>query len=326
VVDSQNRVYCNVDETLTVFDSDGNVLVATALAGPGAVALSSDEATIYVAEESVLGAYASSDGAAIWSYDTETGSPIHGEPVVAADGEICFGSWDTFVYCLDVNGTFLWKYETGGAIAPLAGPTLSADETAIYVGAGDPNEDTDGTLYALDRDGALLWSETVDQQRSSGVAAAPDGSLFVNGGGRSHHLNSDGDELWESNADLASNLLPAYASQGIVYNGTAEGLIVALDAASGDELWTYQTGENPDYDGTDIHDPQFGTLTSPIIDVNGNVYLGAIDGKMYALDLDGNLLWTYETGDSINENGPAIGPDGTLYFSSSDGTIYAIAD
>lgn len=327
VVDSQNRVYANTTNTLFSFDENGTILWSVTLTGAGAAALSSDEATVYVAEESILSAYTTTDGTLEWSYDTGSGSPIHGEPVVASDdGTICFGSWDHFVYCLNSDGTLQWKYETDGSIAPLASPTFSADETAIYVGSGDPNEDADGKLYALDRDGVLQWSETVDSMRASGVAAASDGSLYINGGGRSHHFDSDGTSLWESDPDLVSNLLPALASQGIVYSGTAEGLISAIDAETGDLLWSYQTGENPDYDPTNIHDPQYGVVSAPVIDSNGTVYMGAVDGKMVALDTDGTVLWTYETGDGINENGPAIGPNGTLYFSSSDGTIYAIGE
>lgn len=326
VVDSQNRVYTNTANTLLSFDENGTILWSVTLAGAGAAALSSDEATVYVAEESILSAYATADGALEWSYDTETGSPIHGEPVVASDdGTICFGSWDHFVYCLNSDGTLQWKYETDGSIAPLASPTFSADETAIYVGSGDPNEDTDGKLYVLDRNGALQWSETVDSMRASGVVAASDGTLFINGGGRSHHFDSDGTSLWESDADLASNLIPALAaSQGILYSCTAEGLINAIDADSGDLLWSYQTGENPDYDPNNIHDPQFGVLSAPIVDSTGVLYAGAVDGVMYALDSSGNVLWTHTTTDAINENGPAIGPNGTLYFSSSDGTVYAV--
>jgi outer membrane protein assembly factor BamB len=51
-----------------------------------------------------------------------------------------------------------------------------------------------------------------------------------------------------------------------------------------------------------------------------------MDGKMYALKRDGSLLWSYQTDGAIAEAAPALGADGTLYFSSDDGYVYAIQD
>ena len=39
--------------------------------------------------------------------------------------------------------------------------------------------------------------------------------------------------------------------------------------------------------------------------------------------VDGTILWTFETGDGI-ESSPVIGSDGTIYFGSHDGYLYAV--
>lgn len=64
----------------------------------------------------------------------------------------------------------------------------------------------------------------------------------------------------------------------------------------------------------------------PVVDKEGTVYIGSVDGKMYAVGKDGKLLWEYQTGNKISEASPAIGPDGTLYFTSMDGYLYAIGN
>ena len=89
--------------------------------------------------------------------------------------------------------------------------------------------------------------------------------------------------------------------------------------------WFYETGANPYYTGNP-KDPQYGVLATIVIGADGVIYVGAMDGAMHALNTDGSVLWKYTTGDNINENCPAIGPDGSLYFSSADKYIYAIKD
>ena len=53
------------------------------------------------------------------------------------------------------------------------------------------------------------------------------------------------------------------------------------------------------------------------------VYIGSSDGKLYAINADGALKWTFQTKDAI-ESSPAIGPDGTVYIGSNDTHLYAI--
>ncbi|MEE8190573.1 MAG: PQQ-binding-like beta-propeller repeat protein, partial [Candidatus Scalindua sediminis] len=61
------------------------------------------------------------------------------------------------------------------------------------------------------------------------------------------------------------------------------------------------------------------------IDSDGNVYFGSWDKKLYALNPDGMLKWSFTTGGAIKSS-PAIGLDRTIYFGSSDGNFYAVGD
>src|SRR5258708_6215846 len=70
-------------------------------------------------------------------------------------------------------------------------------------------------------------------------------------------------------------------ANGVVYVGTGDGYVHALQASDGTRLWRYLTG---------------GAVSTPTV-VNGVVYFGAGDGYLYALKAsDGTRLWRYLTG------------------------------
>jgi outer membrane protein assembly factor BamB len=62
--------------------------------------------------------------------------------------------------------------------------------------------------------------------------------------------------------------------------------------------------------------------SSPVIEVDGTVYVSSWDGNTYAINPDGTLKWSYAMGGSGSS--PAIGADGTMYQGSYDGDIYAV--
>jgi len=65
---------------------------------------------------------------------------------------------------------------------------------------------------------------------------------------------------------------------------------------------------------------------------NGIIYVGSTDGNLYALNLQGQLIWKFQTPSPIGTT-PAIGSDGTIYLASSirnssgypEGILYAIS-
>lgn len=320
-IDSNSTIYVTAADRLLALNSDGELEWSADLAGTGATAISPDGTTVYAAGGTNLYAFTTS-GEALWTYN-EPSDNIYGEPCIASDGTIYFGSWDTYVYALNPNGTLKWEYQTDGAIAPLASPTLSNDETTIYVGSGDPNKDDGGTLYAINATGTLKGKiENLDPMRVSGAVVGPNDRVYVCASNRVQCFSPAGKKIWESEEDTASNLTPSLSLDGIIYVGTGpDGKVYAIDSSNGKTRWSYQTGTNPEPIG-----PQYGVLATIVIGADGTVYAGAIDGVMHALTSDGRVRWTYQTGANINENCPAIGPDGTLYFSSADKYLYAIKD
>lgn len=97
-------------------------------------------------------------------------------------------------------------------------------------------------------------------------------------------------------------------ANGIVYFGSANGLVYAVDAADGFELWSYPVGAK--------------MWATPAI-TGDTVLIGAFDKRLYALDAsDGSQKWVFETDGTLTST-PAIA-DGAAYFGSFDRTLYAV--
>jgi outer membrane protein assembly factor BamB len=66
-------------------------------------------------------------------------------------------------------------------------------------------------------------------------------------------------------------------------------------------------------------------ITSPpAVAEDGTVYVGSLDGKMYAINPDGTPKWSYAVWYPIDRAGAAIDGDGNVYFGSSSGMVYSL--
>ena len=95
---------------------------------------------------------------------------------------------------------------------------------------------------------------------------------------------------------------------GVVYFGSNDFNVYALNASTGAKLWSYDTGA------------RVGSV--PAV-ANGVVYVGSQDSKVYALKAStGVKLWSYTTGGPVGASSPAVA-NGVVYFGSFDGN-YAL--
>jgi eukaryotic-like serine/threonine-protein kinase len=131
--------------------------------------------------------------------------------------------------------------------------------------------------------------------------------------------------LWNYTTGFSVDSSPAVVN-GVVYIGSGDGNVYALDAKSGVKLWNYTTGTTPVLQiggrlpaktGGDN-----GVGTSPAV-VDGVVYVGALDHNVYALNAaNGNKLWNYTTGARL-ASGPTV-VNGVVYIGSEDCNFYAL--
>ncbi len=95
---------------------------------------------------------------------------------------------------------------------------------------------------------------------------------------------------------------------GVVYCGSHDDHLYALDAEGGEELWRFKTG---------------GWVSSSPAVCDGVVYFGSDDGCVYALDAEsGEERWRFKTGYSVTSSPAVCG--GVVYCGSWDDYIYAL--
>jgi outer membrane protein assembly factor BamB len=104
-------------------------------------------------------------------------------------------------------------------------------------------------------------------------------------------------------------------AEGLLFIGSWDTYFYALDAATGAEKWRFKTG-----DDAVIHN-QTGIQSSAAV-ANGVVYFGCRDAKLYALDiLTGAKKWAADNKGSWVIGSPAV-KDGKVYYSTSDGGLF----
>jgi outer membrane protein assembly factor BamB len=106
---------------------------------------------------------------------------------------------------------------------------------------------------------------------------------------------------------------------GVVYVGSFDTYFYALDAATGQVKWRFKTG-----DDSAIHN-QTGIQSSAAV-ADGLVYFGCRDSHLYALNVhDGQQAWAFDTHGSWVIGSPAV-RGGTVYFATSDSALFHTVD
>jgi outer membrane protein assembly factor BamB len=95
--------------------------------------------------------------------------------------------------------------------------------------------------------------------------------------------------------------------KGVVYFGTMDHHLYAVEAATGEELWKVNLE---------------GALPASPLLYNNRLYIGAVGGKVYELSTNGQILSTYET-ESWVWSTPVIN-DNILYTADTGGNVYAL--
>lgn len=267
-----------------------------------------------------------------WKFPT--GDRIVSSPTYR-DGVIYFGGDDGNVYAVDAStGHQIWKRATGGPVP--SSPAIAGD--TLYIGSYD------GKFYALNaRTGTPRWKfSTAGERRFEakglhGIQPAtqtiPDPfdvflSSPVVGGGMVYFGSGDGHvyALDAPSGELrwkfqTGDVVHASPAyaDGVVYFGSWDSYFYAVDAKTGAQKWRFHGGEDPQ-----IHN-QVGFQSSPAV-VNGVVYTGCRDSNVYAIDAaTGKEKWRFSTGASWVITSPAV-TRGKVIFGTSDSSLYHVVD
>ena len=207
-----------------------------------------------------------------WTFNT--GGAIWSSPAVA-DGVVYFGSNDGFVYALDTkSGHPLWRFKTGGPV--MASPT--PDGQYLYVLSDD------GFLYRLERrSGKAVWQ------------------FDTHGGGVARTISGPGRAPYDRLASAAA------VANGVVYVGSADNRLYAVDAESGREKWSFQT--------------QGAVRSTPAI-ADGRIFFGSYDHYVYAVEAEtGALLWKHDAIEPVVSS--PLAANGAVYVGSRSSDFFA---
>ena len=175
----------------------------------------------------------------------------------------------------------------------------------VTSGAGNPQETADDwpmfghdlmhTGYSMSK--APDTNKTLWKYRTGHFPGAPavvDGVVFVGSyDNKTYALNASTGDEIWSRK-LGGNVWHSPAvAYGMVFVNCGDNRTYALDAATGELVWSYETGDE--------------AYCAPVV-ADGKVYIGSSDGNVYALDAaTGELVWSYETGDyRVVGSSPAV--------------------
>jgi outer membrane protein assembly factor BamB len=247
------------------------------------------------------------------SSDNATQSVSVRTATIGQDGTVYVGTLGTLggrFYAITEDGTISWSFDTGTEVQNW--PALGADGT-IYMAAYG------GVVYAFDPGGTVKWSfDTSDNCMMYSPTIAADGTIYAGSYfGTLFALNPGGGLKWEVNTGGNLESAPAIGEDGTLYLTGYQypnGVLHAI-SSSGIILWTSSVATMA----------VGGVNSSPVIATDGTIYVGANDSKLYAINPDGTLKWSFTTpAYSYSGSTPAIGDDGTIYYAGDSQYLYAV--
>ena len=226
-----------------------------------------------------------------WAFGLPGTTSAYGQPTVV-DGRIFIGSDSGFVYSIDANsGCAHWSFQAQAGLrsTPVIAPAKpGSSQYAAYFG------DIRGNVYSVDAsNGELLWKMSIDPHPLSRITA---GIRFHNG------------RLYVPVASLEEPESSSFNYPCCTFRG----MVAALDAATGKQIWkTYTIAETPtarvSAAGKKFFGPAGGGVWGPVtLDTKrhaiyigtGNAFSEPETGRsdaIMALDMDsGKILWVQQ--------------------------------
>ena len=281
------------------------------------LALSNDESVIFAVDagNDVYAIYTAT-GTKKWGYGVNHGdseNPGLSGIVVDSNDNIYVGSWCCAegLYSIDYVGNFRW--DLGGDECH-SGHVIGKNNTVIYY------QDVDFGLREVQlSDGTINWLHSSIWLGSygTGISIAGDGTIHYGNSDYFYAVNPDGSEKWNFAVGGNPGTNNAIGSNGNIWfvdiNGANSKVYVLTSA--GVEVWHYDLSNwvGPGFAGLNL-----------ALDSNDIAYVGCYDYKLYALNSDGTLRWTYTAGNKILSGITISSSEDTVYFGCDDGYLYAI--
>jgi outer membrane protein assembly factor BamB len=273
-------------------------------------------------------------------------SPIYWNGHIFVTNWYGFGDWAPGLYSLNAEtGEVEWRNNkiTGSSTAVIFGNTLVVGNLS-------------GHVYYVNASSGAIEKEILLESSPSwwGVSSSPlvyNSSVYVLtfSNGTLWKLNTDGDIQWRvttggeishytsptayggriffAGNDSGNALFSVYENSTISWKFPVEGDITSTPSVGYGKVFlaTNEKLYAVGVDGKLVWSVDFnGTISSPAV-ANGKIYIGSAEGKLYCFDAEnGSLLWTFTANGKIDSS-PAVA-NGVVYFATNtpQGTIYAV--
>ena len=331
VVDAEGTVYIgSADHNFYAIDKTGEIkwVIQTGeiidssalLDNEGRVIFGSGDAKVYCADRE--------SGEILWTYQAQTAQQVteefgvetynvnwfEGNVGILPNGDLLVPNDNYLIYRLNrEDGSVIQRYVANEMIWSL--PAVNPETGNMFF----------GSCYSMFQNLLSYNIETGEKRWATGglgfTAATPlltgynenGGVIMGSYDGQLRCLTQrNGKELWR--LGLGDHI---YASCGQLSDGTliqpcADGSVYAIDPANGDILWSFDTLEP--------------IRSSPAIGGDDLIYVGSGEGKLFCINPDGSLRWSYqcilEGRNDLNAS-PALGFEG-IYIAGESGEIFFV--
>jgi len=310
------------------------------------------DGTIYIGGGSGTLKALNSNGTLKWSFSIGGGA-TRSTPAIADDGTVYIGSTAGRVYAVNANGTQKWYYSAGSG--EISGSPAIGSDGVVYIGSRN------GNLYAINPNGTLKWSRSVGAVHMGSPCVGSDGVVYIGGGFNLNAVNPNGTVKWVYATGYTIQSSPALSPDGSrVYVGSCDAYLHAVNTADGTMAWQVavplisastsssvavspsgmlyigSNGASASMGGGALFaiDPngevvwQYQTAydirSSPAISADGTVYIGVMDGFVFAFNPDGTKKWQFLSSGSGSGiyGSPAIAANGSIVVQSLGGVLY----
>jgi outer membrane protein assembly factor BamB len=280
------------------------ILLSACMPGPrvtGSPGITTEDDMVYVAYGTFVYALDITDGSVSWSYPEKASNQVvfYAQPLVSGD-YVYVGDLAKAFHKLDrQTGEVVWTFSDAEGF--FMAKAAEADGV-VYIPCND------GTLYALDENGNLLWQFDTGHYLWSQPQIVDD-VIYL--GAMDHFvyaISKDGEELWSAEMGGAVVAAPKISADGsILYVGSMHEQMDALDTSNGDVLWSFDT-EN--------------SIWGEALLVENTLYFADSGGKIYALDAEtGDPVWQTEYSGNV-VGGLALIEDG-FALTTEEGVVKA---
>ncbi len=308
------------------------------------------DGTLYAAASDGVLYAVGQDGVQDWAFTTENNDLFDFGPVSGSDGTVYVVAASTKTYAVTASGSSKWGGPSPLFPSNITDPPVLGTDGTLYLYNGDAPElyalsvltgagvstftaltgiarppvvGADGTIYVVDgsdmlymvppADGLARSTSTDVSGISSQLAPGPDGIVFLPKDNYDlYAFNPDGTQKWGP-----YNMPDVVAEAPVV---GADGAAYIYDATPAIHRVSSTTGAGS----------AFGSLAAlsntPVPGPDSLMYLVDDGTDIYAMNPDGSVKWgplTVPDGAALSSD-PVFSRDGTLFFCTDDGKIYAV--